>query len=99
MLGDYNENVKNVEVAKMLARRKQVAQESANNDKCSHALSSSLICLFDLPSLNLEANAYYELANFDFCQQKPPAISKPYRYRNRRICGETSGIALPIRVE
>ena len=32
MLGDDNENVRNVEVAKMLARRKQVAEESANND-------------------------------------------------------------------
>ena len=75
MLGDYNENVRNVGVAKMLARRKQVAEESANNDECPHALSSSLICMFDLPSLNLEANAYYELANFDSYQQKPPAIA------------------------
>ena len=30
ILGDYN---KNVGVAKMLARRKQVAKESANNDE------------------------------------------------------------------
>ena len=57
----------------MLARRKQVAEE--NNDECPHALSSSFICLFDLPSLNLEANAYYELANFNSYQQKPPAIA------------------------
>ena len=49
-LGDYNENVRNVGVAKMLARRKQVAEESASNDECPHALSSSLIRLFDLPS-------------------------------------------------
>ena len=55
MLGDYNENVG---VAKMLARRKQVAEESASNDQCPHAPSNSLIRLFDLPSLNLEANAY-----------------------------------------
>ena len=60
MLGDYDKNVRNVGVAKMLARRKQVAEESANNDECPHASSSSLIRLFDLPSLNLEANAYYE---------------------------------------
>ena len=53
----------------MLARRKQVAEESANNDECPHALSSSLISLFDLPLLNLEANAYYELANFNSYQQ------------------------------
>ena len=59
----------------MLARRKQVAKESANSDECPHAPSSSLIRLFDLPSLNLEANAYYELANFDSYQRKPPAIA------------------------
>ena len=34
-----------------------------------------MIRLFDLPSLYLEANAYYELANFDSYQQKPPAIA------------------------
>ena len=49
----------------MLARRKQVADESAPNDDCSPALNNSLIRLFDVPTLNLEANAYYELANFD----------------------------------
>ena len=75
MLGDDNENVRNVGVAKILARRKQVAKKSANNDECPHALSSSLIRLFDLLSLNLEANAYYELAHFDSYQQKPPAIA------------------------
>ena len=32
MLVDDNENVRNVGVAKMLARRKQVVEESANND-------------------------------------------------------------------
>ena len=57
----------------MLARRKQVAEESANNYECPHVPSSSLIRLFDLPLLNLEANAYYELVNFDSYQQKPTA--------------------------
>ena len=65
MLEDDNENARNVGVAKVLAHRKQVAEESANNDECPHALNSSLIRLSDLPSLNLEANAFYELANFD----------------------------------
>ena len=65
MLGDDNENVRNVEMTKVLAHRKQVAEESANNDDCPHALSNGLIRLFDLPSLNLKANAYYKLANFD----------------------------------
>ena len=42
----------------MLARRKRVAEESANNDDCPHTLNSRLIRLFDVPTLNLEANAY-----------------------------------------
>ena len=75
MLGDFNENLRSVGVAKMLARRKQVAEESANNDECPHALSSSLIRLFDLPLLNLEANVYYEIANSDFYQEKLSAIA------------------------
>ena len=37
----------------MLARRKQVAEESANNDGCPHALNSSLIRLFNIPVLKL----------------------------------------------
>ena len=54
MLGDDNENVG---VAKMPAHCKQVAEESANNDECPHALNSSWIRLFNLPLLNLKANA------------------------------------------
>ena len=57
MLGDDNENVRNVGLAKILARQKQVAEESANNNDCPLALNSSLIRLFDVPLLNLEANA------------------------------------------
>ena len=53
----------------MLARQKQVAEESAHNDDCQPALNNSLIRLFDVPTLNLEANAYHKLANFDSWQQ------------------------------
>ena len=60
----------------MLAHRKQAAEENANIDDCHHALNCSLIRLFDEPTLNLEANAYHELANFDSYQQKPPAIAR-----------------------
>ena len=56
----------------MLARRKEVAEKSANNDDYPHALNNSLIRLVDVPTVNLEANAYYELANFE---QQPPAIA------------------------
>ena len=55
MLGDDNENVRNIGMAK---HRKQIVEESANNDDCHHALNSSLINLFNVPTLNLEANAY-----------------------------------------
>ena len=48
MLGDDNENVG---MAKVLAHRKEVAKESAMNDDCPHALNSSLIRLFDAPTL------------------------------------------------
>ena len=34
MLGDDNENVRNVGVAKALAPRKQVAEDDANDDDC-----------------------------------------------------------------
>ena len=39
MLGDDNENVRNVGLAKILARQKQVAEESANNNDCPVALN------------------------------------------------------------
>ena len=34
MVGGDNENAKNAKVAKVLARRKQVAEENAHNDDC-----------------------------------------------------------------
>ena len=52
MLGDDNKNVKSVGMAKVLAHRKQAAEESANNDDCPHILNSSLIRLFNVPTLN-----------------------------------------------
>ena len=68
MVGMNMTNVRNVGVAKVLAPWKQVAEESAHNDDRPPALNNSLIRLFDVPTLNLEANAYYELANFDSYQ-------------------------------
>ena len=52
MLGDEKESARNVGVAKGLRLRKQVAEESANSDDWPHALNSSSICLFDVPTLN-----------------------------------------------
>ena len=40
MLGDDNKNVRSVEMAKVLAHRKQAAKESGNNDDCPHVLNS-----------------------------------------------------------
>ena len=65
MLRDDHERARNVGEAKMLAYRKQAAEESANNDDCPYALNSSLIRLFNVPIPNLEANTYYELVNFN----------------------------------
>ena len=45
MFRDDNENVRNVGVAKVLALRKQVAEESANNDDCPHLLHRNLFNL------------------------------------------------------
>ena len=78
MLGNGNKNVtRNVEMAIVLAHPKQVAEESANNDDCLHALNSSLIRLFNLPTLNLEANARYELATSDSYQRQLSATASP----------------------
>ena len=65
MLMDDKESVGNVGVAKVLPLRKRIAEESANNDDWPHVLNGSLICLFYVPNLNVEANAYYELVNVD----------------------------------
>ena len=43
MMGDDNENVRNVGVAEVLALRKQVTEESANNDDSPHLPNSSSI--------------------------------------------------------
>ena len=60
MLGYDNKNVRSVRVAKVLAHRKQEAEESANNDDCPHVLSCSLVRLFNVPTLNLEAKSKLE---------------------------------------
>ena len=75
MLGDDNKNVRSVGVAKVLAHRKQAAEESANNDDGPKYWNSSLIRLFNVPTLNLETNAYYELANSDSYQQQLPTTA------------------------
>ena len=74
-------------VAKVLPLRKQVAEKSANNDEWPHALNSSLIRLFDVPTLNLEANAYYELA---------PAIASFTDREIEECLKETFGITPPM---
>ena len=44
----------------------------------NHVLSlrknDTSVRLFHLPTLNLEADTYYELADLEICQQQPPAI-------------------------
>ena len=62
-------------MTKVLALRKQVADECANNDDRPHSLNSNSIRFFDVPTLNLEANAYHELGNVESHQQQPRAIA------------------------
>ena len=65
MLGDDKESVGNVGVAKVLPLRKRIAEESEHNDDWPRVLNGSSIRLFYVPTLNVEVNAYYELANVD----------------------------------
>ena len=73
-------------MAKVLPLRKQIAEESANNDDWPHALNSSSIRMFDVPTLNLEVNAYYEFASaiasltdreIEECLKKPLVLHHP----------------------
>ena len=82
-----------------------VAEENANNNDCSRALNNSLIRLFDVPTLNLEANAYHDLVNFE---QNPTAITSltdteiedglkktlilHYQYDIANLCSGTSNL-------
>ena len=59
MLGDGNENVG---VAKVLAHQKQVAEENANSNDCPHELNSNLICLFNVPMLNLKGKCLLRIS-------------------------------------
>ena len=77
MFGDDSKNVRNVGMAIVLAHTTQVAEESADNDDCPHAPNSSLIRLFNVPTLNLEANAHYDLTNSDSYQQQLSATESP----------------------
>ena len=47
MSEDDNKNVRRIEVAKVRAHQKQVAEESANKDDCLHVLNSNLIRMFN----------------------------------------------------
>ena len=76
-VGNFSASLSNCLFKERGSVRKQVAEESANNHDCPHLLNRSSIRLFDVPvpALNLEVNAYYELANVDSHQQQPPAIA------------------------
>ena len=75
MIRDDKQSLRNVGVAKVLPLRKPVAEESANNNDWPHALNSSSICLFGVPTQNLEPNANYELASVNSYLQQPLAIA------------------------
>ena len=97
MLGNGNENVGNVGVAKVLALRKQVAEESGNNNECPHALNSSSIRLFDVSTLNeLGSKCLLQISQSLFLRATTSSNCKPYKQRSRRVYEETSGITPPM---
>ena len=64
MLGNYNKNVKNVGVAKMLARRKPVAEESANNDECPPSTEQQFDSLVRLTIAELGSKCLLRISQF-----------------------------------
>ena len=65
----------------------------------AHARNSSSILLFDVPTLNLEANAYYELApaiasltdrEIEECLKKPLVLQKQSVERHLKLVAEES---------
>ena len=52
----------------------QAVRDKGVNHVLSLRKNDTSVRLFHLPTLNLEADTYYELADLEICQQQPPAI-------------------------
>ena len=58
----------------MLGDGDQAVRDKGVNHVLSLSKNDTSVRLFHLPTLNLEADTYYELADLEICQQQPPAI-------------------------
>ena len=58
----------------MLGDGDQAVRDKGVNHVLSLRKNDTSVRLFHLPTLNLEADTYYELADLEICQQQPPAI-------------------------
>ena len=58
----------------MLGDDDQAVRDKGVNHVLSLRKNDTSVRLFHLPTLNLEADTYYELADLEICQQQPPAI-------------------------
>ena len=75
MLGNGDEQIRRMAVTKVIAFRKRSVLSSAAEESFSSERRSSSICLFHLPTVNVKANVYYQLADIETCSQQPPAIA------------------------
>ena len=57
----------------MLGDDDQAVRDKGVNHVLSLRKNDTSVRLFHLPTLNLEADTYYELADLEICQQQPPA--------------------------
>jgi len=75
MLGDGDEQIRSMAVTKVIALRKELVSSSSTEGSSSSERRSSSIRLFHLPTINMKADVYYQLADIETCSQQPPAIA------------------------
>ena len=75
MLGDGDEQRRSMGVTKVIALRKELVSRSAAEDSSSSERQSNSIRLFHIPTINMKADVYYQLADIETWSQQPPEIA------------------------
>ena len=75
MFGDGDEQIRSMAVTKMNALCKELVSCFAAKESFTTESQSSPMCLFHVPTINMKADVYYQLANIETCSQKPSAIA------------------------
>jgi len=75
MLRDGDEQIRSMAVTKVIVLCKELGLSSAAEESSSSERRSSSIRLFHLPTINMKADVYYQLADIDTSSQQPPAIA------------------------